>query len=321
MSELFALDFPKAYPQLDASALFRTEPADFFVDEVLGFEPAGSGEHTLLHIEKTGLNTQDVVQSLAAFAGVKLMDVGYCGLKDRHAVTRQYFSIYLGQREVDFSSWQLDGAEILSAHKHSQKLRPGMHQANRFVIRLRDIQGDAAQLAERAQLISEQGVPNYFGEQRFGRGGNNLAQAQALLGKHARVWRERKHQFAVSALRSYLFNAVLAERIRLNNWQQQLEGETSAQAPLWGRGRLSSQGELRELEERVLAPYREFTEVLEHLGLSQERRDCVLLPADLRWSQTADVGLLEMALPPGTYATAVLAEMLALTNVQQQPAV
>lgn len=316
MASEFTLDFPKAYPQLAANAIFRAEPADFFVDEILGFEPAGSGEHALLHIEKTGLNTQDVVQSLAAYAGVKLMDVGYCGLKDRHAVTRQYFSIYLGQRDVDFSSWQLEGAQVLTATKHSQKLRPGTHQANRFVITLRDIQGDAQALAERAQLISEQGVPNYFGEQHFGRGGNNLAQAQALLGKHARIWRERKHQFAVSALRSYFFNAVLAERIRLGNWQHVLAGETAPQAPLWGRGRLSSQGELHEIEDRVLAEKREFLDVLEHLGLSQERRDCVLQPAGLQWSQSANVSVLEMALPPGTYATAVLAEMLALTNAQ-----
>lgn len=316
MADLFTLDFSKAYPALTASAVFRAAPEDFFVDEILGFEPAGAGEHALLHIEKTGLNTQDVVQALAAYAGVKLMDVGYCGLKDRHAVTRQYLSVYLGKREVDFGHWQLAGCTVLQLTKHSQKLRPGSHAANRFVINLRNIDGDANELAARAAVIAEQGVPNYFGEQRFGRAGGNLAQAQELLGKHARIWRERKHQFAVSALRSYLFNKVLSERVLHNNWQTSLEGETVPQAPLWGRGRLSSQGKLRELEERVLAPYREFTDVLEHLGLSQERRDCVLKPANFSWSQQGAVGTIEMQLPPGAYATAILAEMLALTNAQ-----
>lgn len=313
---VFALDFAHAYPELSASALFRVLPEDFFVDEDLGFEPTGSGEHALLQIEKTGLNTLQVVESLASHAGVRLMDVGYCGLKDRHAVTRQFFSVYLGNRAMDFGSFQLPGVRVLSVDRHAQKLRPGSHRANGFHIRLREVQGDKVALAERAQNISDSGVPNYFGEQRFGRNGGNLQLAEALLGKHARIWRERKNQFAVSALRSYLYNLVLSERVANGSWCVAMAGETRPASPLWGRGRLHSQGDLLNLEQRLLEPYRSYCEVLEHVGLSQERRDNVLLPEDLHWSQEGEVALLSMRLPPGTYATAILSELLQLTNTK-----
>ncbi len=168
MASEFTLDFPKAYPQLEASAIFRTEPADFFVDEILGFEPAGSGEHALLHIEKTGLNTQDVVQSLAAYAGVKLMDVGYCGLKDRHAVTEQWFCLHLpGKEGPDFSQWSLEDCEILSTTRQKRKLRIGTLKGNDFALKIRNI-SDKNDVESRLNIIATQGVPNYFGEQRFG---------------------------------------------------------------------------------------------------------------------------------------------------------
>jgi tRNA pseudouridine13 synthase len=316
---MFELDFPRAFPELKASADFRTEPEDFFVDEQLGFEMLGSGEHLCLHIEKRNQNTVWVARQLAELAGIKQMDVGYCGLKDRHAVTRQWFSLYLGSREINWESINLEGCTVLAGAKNDKKLRRGMHAGNTFRIRLRNVMGDPHLLDKRWQDIGHQGVPNYFGEQRFGYDGSNLQQAQALLAVHARIWRERKNQFAVSALRSYLFNIVLADRVRTGEWRDVVEGDPQpfSTGPLWGRGRSISLEILAERERDLLEPYAPFCEKLEHLGLQQERRVLLLQPTDVSSEHGGNDWVLHFSLPPGTYATGVLRELLALKNMQQ----
>ena len=318
MSSLFPLDFPFAFPDLEASADFRTQPEDFFVDEQLGFDLSGNGEHLCLHIEKRNQNTIEIAKKLAELASIKQMDVGYCGLKDKHAVTRQWFSLYLGQRELDWESIQLEGCTILAATKHDKKLRRGTHAKNTFRIRLRNVQGDKALLDQRWKDIGEQGVPNYFGEQRFGYGGSNLQQAETLIDVHARIWRERKNQFAVSAVRSYLFNHVLADRVRTEEWRQVIDGDPQvvASAPLWGRGRSLSLASLAEREKCLLESYALFCEKLEHLGLQQERRALLLQPTNVSVQREENDWVLGFSLPPGTYATSVLREFLQLKNIQ-----
>ena len=323
MSSLFHLDFPLAFPDLETSADFRTQSEDFFVDEQLGFELSGNGEHLCLHIEKRNQNTIKVAKQLAELAGIKQMDVGYCGLKDKHAVTRQWFSLYLGQRELDWQSIQLQDCTILSTARHDKKLRRGIHARNAFRIRLRNVQADSALLSRRWKDIGEQGVPNYFGEQRFGYGGSNLQQAEALIDVHARIWRERKNQFAVSAVRSYLFNHVLADRVRTDEWRHVINGDPQiadlplvATGPLWGRGRSLSVETLAEREKILLQPYALFCEKLEHLGLQQERRALLLQPTDVSVQREENDWVLGFSLPPGTYATSVLREFLQLKNIQ-----
>lgn len=314
----FDLDFSRAYPAIDAVGGFRTAPEDFFVDEQLGFELTGSGEHLCLHIEKRGQNTVWIAAQLAEAAGIKQMDVGYCGLKDRHAVTRQWFSLYLGQRELAWQRLSLEGCVVLEATRHDRKLRPGMHAGNAFVIRLRGVEGDCAALDQRWMAIAAGGVPNYFGEQRFGREANNLLRAQELLDTHARIWRERKNQFVVSAARAWLFNAVLADRVVTGEWNKTVVGDPQAlpTGPLWGRGRSLASDTLLQREQQLLAPYAGFCEKLEHVGLQQERRSLPLQLQDAaaRWEERDLV--VGFALPPGTYATSVLRELLRLQNAQ-----
>lgn len=316
---LFDLDFPRAFPELTASADFRTQPEDFFVDEQLGFELSGNGEHLCLHIEKRNQNTVWVAKGLAELAGIKLMDVGYCGLKDRHAVTRQWFSLYIGKRELDWKAINLEGCAVLAAARHDKKLRRGMHAGNAFLIRLRNVNGDTGLLDERWSDIANQGVPNYFGEQRFGYGGSNLQRASELLSQHARIWRDRKNQFAVSAIRSYLFNRVLSDRIRAGDWRHPVAGDPQALAtgPLWGRGRPLSLDSLAVLEQRLLEPYAAFCEKLEHLGLQQERRGLLLQPSAVSSVRDGSGWVVGFSLPPGAYATCVLRELLELKNLQQ----
>lgn len=315
---MFDLDFPRAFPALDVCADFRSAPEDFFVDELLGFGLAGSGEHLCLHIEKRDQNTVWVAKQLAEWAGIQQMDIGYCGLKDRHAVTRQWFSLYFGKKAAPpLTSLHIDNCSIIASGQHDKKLRRGMHTGNRFIIRLRNVKGDRQLLAARWQQIAQQGVPNYFGEQRFGIDGSNLQRAVELAEAHARIWRERKNQFVVSAVRSYLFNRVLAERIQQQTWRDALEGEPddAPSAPLWGRGRLASQGTAQAFEMAALESFANWREKLEHVGLQQERRALCLQPVCNSEQWENNDWSLEFSLPPGSYATSVLRELCALRNV------
>lgn len=329
---------PHAHGGPVARGRMRVEPADFRVEEVLGFEPDGSGEHAFLWIEKTGANTDWVARRLAQAAGVAPMAVGYAGLKDRHAVTRQAFTLQLaGRAEPDWGALGIEGVEVLSVARHSRKLRRGAHRGNRFVIRLRDVEGDPDAIGDRLALIREHGVPNYFGEQRFGRDGGNLALAEALFAGR-RLPREQ-HGIALSAARSALFNALLARRVDEVTWNQPVDGEVwmldgthaifgpepwsdmlaqrlAAQdihptGPMWGRGPLRSEGTAGELERAVAQVHASLASGLERAGLSQERRALRLRVHDLRHAWL-DHGLLELgfSLGSGAFATAVLQELL-----------
>ena len=310
---MFDLDFPRAFPGLQCEALFRACPEDFIVNEDLGFPLAGTGQHVCVQIEKQEQNTVWVARQLAAFAGIKPMDVGYCGLKDRHAVTRQWFSIPTSRNgQLDISGFSVEGVKVLAIGRHDRKLRRGMHRGNHFVIRLRDVHCGHDVLSRQFEMVCQKGVPNYFGEQRFGQAGGNLEDALALQGQHPSVWRERKHQFALSAIRSFLFNSVLAARVRDGSWVNCVNGdpENTPTGPLWGRGRLSSAAELLAYESAILSEFPEWLNVLEHVGVQQERRALNVLPMNASQEWDGNDWILRFGLPPGSYATSVLRELV-----------
>jgi tRNA pseudouridine13 synthase len=326
----YDLNFPFAYGGPKAEADFRCSPEDFFVDEQLGFELSGEGEHVYLHLQKRGDNTEWLARQIAKLADVQPMDVGYCGLKDRHAVTRQWFSVYLPKgAEPQWETLNSDTVKLLSVARHRQKLRRGQHRSNRFEICLRNLSGEVSE--ETLQAVFEQGVPNYFGEQRFGHGGNNLVDANIFLHGERKIKNRQRRGMLMSAARSWLFNLVLGERIRQESetWRQANEGEalsveeeTVAAGPLWGRGRSLVSGETLAFEEGVLDPWKSWCEALEHVGLDQQRRALNLRPIDGSWQWLdpregdAHTGLrLSFELPPGTYATAVLRELSRLNNL------
>lgn len=330
---------PPAHGDAVLSARIRSTPEDFFVEELPGFEPSGAGEHLLLTIEKRGMNTAFAAKRLAQWAHVPEMSVSYAGLKDRHAVTRQRFSVHLPKKVApDIALLESDELRVLEHTWHSRKLPRGALAGNRFVLVLRDVRGDRDAIGHRLQAITRRGVPNYFGEQRFGRGGDNVAQALAMFGGR-RVRREER-TLLLSAARSELFNRVLAARVRAGNWDSALEGEVWSLAgsrsvfgpepfteelarrlaafdihpsgPLWGRGELRSRAAAAEVEMQSLADEDALAlrAGLESAGLEQERRALRLCPADLRWQWLDDTSLqLAFSLPPGAYATVVLAEL------------
>lgn len=311
-----ALEWPRALGGAAISGDFRSAPEDFVVDELAAPAVAESGEHVYLQVKKRGANTAWVAQQLARLAGVRTQDVGFYGLKDRHAVTTQWFSVWLGQKpEPDWAQVNSDEITLLRCYRGLKKMRRGEHSGNRFRIRLRNIRGDRDR-AERVLAGVAGGVPNYFGEQRFGRDGGNLDLVRRLAEENGRC-RKSEKAFAMSAARSWLFNQVLAQRVREANWQQPLTGEPQSEptGPLWGRGRGLASDKLAELELRVLAPWQQWCDWLEHCGLKQERRQLVLRPEAFAYQWEAGDLMLEFALPVGAFATALLREIAELVNV------
>lgn len=330
---------PRAFGAPVLAARFRSAPEDFFVEELSGFDPSGEGEHLLLTVEKRGMNTAFAAKRIAAWAGIADMGVGYAGLKDRHAVTRQRFSVRLPRKIApDLASLASDDLKVIDATWHSRKLPRGALAGNRFELILREVAGDRDAIERRLGDIHARGLPNWFGEQRFGRDGGNVAAALAMFGGR-RVRRDQR-SLLLSAARSELFNRVLAARLADGSWNRGLEGEvwmlagsrsvfgpepwneTLAQrlasfdihptGPLWGQGESRAQGAARACEDAALvdddAPA--LRSGLEQEGLRQERRALRLRPDGLAW-QWLDAGTLRLAfsLPPGSYATAVLHEL------------
>ena len=339
MSEFPAGELPRAFGSAPLQARLRSVDDDFRVEEILGYDADGSGEHAWLWVEKRGANTDWVARELAKFAGVPPLAVGYAGLKDRHAVTRQTFSVQLpGKADPDWSTLTAEGVRVLAATRHTRKLKRGGLRGNRFVLVLRDVRGDADEAQSRLAQIAARGVPNYFGEQRFGRDGDNVAQARAMFAGR-RADRHRR-SLLLSAARAQIFNDVLAERVEQGVWDAALGGEIWSLAgshswfgpepftpelaarlarfdihpsgPLWGEGEPPSQAEAGALEREIAARQDELVRGLVAARMSQERRPLRLLPRDLSW-RWLDATTLELAfeLPAGSYATVVVRELLA----------
>ncbi len=329
-----------AFGEPPVQGALRAVPEDFVVDEQLGFEPSGAGEHVMLRIEKRDANTTWVAGRLSALAGIPRRDVGFAGLKDRHAVTRQWFSVGLAGRPApDWMALDAPGVRVLEAQRHHRKLRRGALVANRFRLRVRDVTGDADALAERFDQLAARGFPNLFGPQRFGRDGGNLVAAQRLFsGRAGRVGREQRGLY-LSAGRALLFNAVTAARLADGSWVQARDGEPllldgrrsqfkaevgdtalperlanmeiHPSGPLWGRGGDLGDSPAGDFERACLAPFASWRDGLERFGLEADRRALRARAADLEWSCEGGVLELAFALPAGSFATALLRELVA----------
>jgi len=313
--------WPNAYPVSGASATLKLLNEDFIVTELPLQLPSGEGEHIWLDIEKNGANTAFVAQQLAEAAGVQERDVGYAGLKDRYAITRQWFSIYLPKGETpDLTLLHHPEFNVLSQSRHVKKLRPGDLQGNRFRIVLRDLTGDRDAVEANLQAVASHGVPNYFGAQRFGFEGGNVEQGRAMLAREIRVRNPKKKGIYLSAVRSFVFNEVLALRIQQGLWGKTLPGDVMDEVgrptgPLWRRGRVIATDQAQALENGVAARHAALCDGMEHAGLDQERRALVASPVDMSWEwPQANQLVLTFSLPAGNYATSVLNEILRTTE-------
>lgn len=341
-------DAPRAHGDAVLAAVTRTTPEDFRVAEIDGFDASGAGEHLLLTVEKRDLTTPQAARAIAAWAGTGEDAVGYAGLKDRHAVTVQRFTVQLpGRADPDTAALapQPHEAErgatlrVLAAARHARKLPRGALAGNRFALVLREVAGDPAAIDARLRAIATRGVPNRFGEQRFGREGDNVAKALAMFAGR-RVRREERAML-LSAARSELFNRVLDARIAHGSWDTALDGEVwimdgsrsvfgpepfddalaarlaafdiHPSAPLWGEGELRSEGDARARELAALEgdTAQRLRTGLERARLRQERRATRMRVAGLQWTHDSNAAtlFLEFSLPPGSYATTVLSEL------------
>jgi len=332
-------DLPRAYGGPAAFGRLRATPEDFQVEEIIGFEPDGEGEHALLRIRKTGANTEWVARRIASHAGLPVSVVGYAGLKDRNAVTTQWFSVHVGpSREPDWKNLDAEGVEVLEVHRHRRKLRRGTLRGNRFRIRVGGLEVESAFLDERLEQVRGLGVPNYFGPQRFGNDQGNLYGAHALFNGHARRVGRHLRGLWLSAARSQLFNEVLALRVERRNWDRPLPGDRMQLAgsrshflaetmdeqllartssfdvdpsgPLWGVGELLTRGEAAEIERDVGRRFDCWSAGLASAGLRQERRPLRLKIDELEAEVGRDTLSLAFELPAGGYATAVLRELM-----------
>ena len=326
------------------AARIKAAPEDFVVEEIAAEPATGQGEHLLLWVEKRGFTTTEIVQRLCRWANVAPVAIGYAGLKDKQAVTRQRFTVHLPGRDApDLATLESDGLRVLEATRHARKLPRGGLAGNAFTITLRELRGpdgsapdEALRAATQARLaaMAARGVPNRFGVQRFGRFGDNVGQARRMFAG-AKVGRETRSML-LSAARSALFNRVLDTRVADGSWERAIEGEVfmldgrrsvfgpepltpelearvaafdlHPTGPLWGRGALRTTGRAQAIEAALAVDEPALCKGLEQAGLAQERRALRVRAEGLAWSWVAEDALeLHFRLPPGCYATAVLA--------------
>ncbi|HZA14286.1 MAG TPA: tRNA pseudouridine(13) synthase TruD [Myxococcaceae bacterium] len=228
-----------AFPRVTADlpgcgGLLKGAPEDFVVEEIPAYLPCGEGEHLFLWVEKVGRDTPEIASALADALGVSERDVGYAGLKDRQAVTRQFFSVP-ASAEGKVPTLQLHGARVLEAKRHQNKLRSGHLRGNRFRIRIRDVR-DAGAASRVLERLSATGVPNYYGEQRFGRGEDNADLGRRLIRgeRLPRAPSPFQRKMYLSAFQSLLFNRALAARVSAGTLSRALLGDVLRKADTGG---------------------------------------------------------------------------------------
>ncbi|MBJ6761862.1 tRNA pseudouridine(13) synthase TruD [Myxococcaceae bacterium JPH2] len=318
---------------------FKLAPEDFEVEELPAYLPSGDGTHLYLWIEKRGRDTREVVRALSQSLGVREDDVGVAGMKDRHAVTRQWLSVP-AVAEPRLGEFSLDGVRVLEARRHGNKLRTGHLRGNRFRLRVRDVK-DVEAARETFARLSAQGVPNYFGEQRFGRAGDNADQGKLLvLGQRLPKRPDRfQRKLFLSAFQSRLFNRALVLRLQAGTFATALLGdvlrkeetgglfvceapevdgprvasfEVSPAGPLFGPKMTAAQGEVAELEARLLVEEGVTpSDFLRGGGETEGSRRPyrVRLGSPVLTPEGGDLWL-TFELPRGSYATEVLHELL-----------
>ncbi|MCE9798846.1 tRNA pseudouridine(13) synthase TruD [Raoultella ornithinolytica] len=324
--------------------ILKANPEDFVVVEDLGFAPDGEGEHLLVRILKTDCNTRFVADALAKFLKIHAREVSFAGQKDKHAVTEQWLCARLPGKEMpDLSKFQLEGCQVLEYARHKRKLRLGALKGNQFTLILREI-SDRDDVERRLQAVAAQGVPNYFGAQRFGIGGSNLLGALRWAESGAPLRDRNKRSFWLSAARSGLFNQQVSIRLKKPEFNQVVDGdalqltgrgswfvatpEERAQlqervdnrelmitAALPGSGEWGSQREALAAEQAAVAEETQLQALLVREKVEAARRAMLLYPQQMSWNWWDDVTVeLRFWLPAGSFATSVVRELINTTG-------
>ncbi|EOI1352500.1 tRNA pseudouridine(13) synthase TruD [Citrobacter amalonaticus] len=338
MTEFENLTYLHGKPQ--GSGLLKASPEDFVVVEDLGFEPDGEGEHILVRILKNGCNTRFVADALAKFLKIHAREVSFAGQKDKHAVTEQWLCARLPGKDMpDLSAFQLEGCKVLEYARHKRKLRLGALKGNAFTLVLREV-SHRDEVESRLQAINADGVPNYFGAQRFGIGGSNLQGALRWAQSDAPVRDRNKRSFWLSAARSALFNQIVSERLKKTDFNQVVDGdalqlagrgswfvatqeeraelqrrvdekELMVTASLPGSGEWGTQRDALAFEQSAIAEETALQSLLLREKVEASRRAMLLYPQQLSWNWWDDVTVeLRFWLPAGSFATSVVRELI-----------
>ncbi|BBP44897.1 tRNA pseudouridine synthase D [Thiosulfatimonas sediminis] len=357
-----SLAYANGAPQIKAD--FKVLAEDFQVQEQHAYSLSGEGEHLWLYLQKCGENSEWMAKQIAKWAGVPRSAVGMAGQKDRHAVTQQWLSVHLpGKPDPDWSQWTYPQVQLLDSMRHNRKLQTGGLSGNRFSLRLRNLRqltdgaiDNTLQVIADLSIRLEQiklGVPNYYGEQRFGKNGANIPNAVQMLLQGKRVPREKRSLY-LSALRSWAFNRYLAQRITADNWNQYVVGDIFQ---LQGSSRCFSDDGSADLESRLaqgdihpvglligeigvkllqpsaaaeqlqaawISEFSTWQQALSDARVAADYRALRLIPQDLQWqwlpdaqAQTLDLQL-QFTLPAGTFATMLLRELLVAVEPTRQ---
>lgn len=333
------------------TAILKQEPEDFLVDEELGFEPTGSGDHLFLKVKKRNFSTTEIAAKLSNSLQIRLGDVSYAGMKDRRAVTTQWFSAKLPEKKEIKLKGLMDShstdIEIVDVQRNARKLKIGSHRGNSFQLRLKSVSGEREGLEKTLQYLDQEGFPNYFGTQRFGKDMSNLTQVLKLFDKSefgAGRSRKKRTGMLYSAARSYLFNQILSERVSGNCWNKYIPGDVfsldgtkrffKVDAEDWDEtleqrlisldihptgllcgqqeksDNYATQGQAADIEDAIVARYSSLAEGLKRHGLQAGRRPLRCNVTDLQWHWEDDHSLaLNFTLPRGAYATSFLREI------------
>ena len=340
MSEIYEFSTLSSFGSITATGELKREPEDFKVIETLSFEPSGEGDHVYLYIQKTSCNTDWVAEQLVKLAGLKQVDSGYAGMKDRHAVTQQWFSLHMpNQAEPDWNELP-EEVQVLKKTRHNKKLRTGAIEKNTFELVIRDVAGDMAEIDHRLSVIKDQGFPNYFGPQRFGNQGANVHKLAGMAKGRRRVSKTQRSMY-ISSGRSYLFNQILKERVKQDNWNKAIAGDVMAlqgsrslfvpevidetiferilahdihpAAMLWGRGDIKTSSEARVIENAVIESYPNIISALDKAGVEIAYRAMRISVPDLSWKTQDDQLTLSFSLASGSYATSLLSEFISIS--------
>lgn len=334
---------PRAHGAACGTAVLKAVAEDFQVDEVLDIPLSGAGEHLWLWVEKRNLNTEEAARRIARAAGVPIRNISYAGMKDRQALTRQWFSLHLpGKTDPELSRAEDETLCILKTGRHQRKLQRGAHSANGFILRLTELRAERAELDARLEQIKAHGVPNYYGQQRFGFEGSNVHGAREYAERQELPVQRNLRSRLLSAGRSYLFNQVLATRVADGSWNTAQIGDLLAftdsrsffpageaecsdprlavldlhpTGPLWGVGQSPASGEAGALESRIGEAEPSIAKWLAEAGMKHERRILRLPIGGLSWHYPGpDILQLEFVLPTGCFATAVVRELVSLAG-------
>lgn len=335
---IFSFDFSYLEIKPNVKGSIKSIPEHFVVEEHLPFEPCGEGEHEYLFIEKRGMNTEEVAKLIARHGDLNKRDVSSAGLKDKWAVTRQWFSATVINKEVNWQELNGDKLKVLKVVRHNKKLRKGVISHNSFKITVADFSGEPELLLARIEAVKVSGIPNYYGEQRFGNGGQNLEVAQLLFTGQKKVKNRHLRGIYLSAARSYLFNLYLSQRLAHKNWNQRVSGdvymldgshsifkddqwqpgdeqrivdlEIHPTGPLVGQGTSLAVDESLALESRIAEVWRDGADGLEAAGLKQDRRSLRVVPQNMNCLFEEGNAVITFDLPSGCFATSVLRELI-----------